>query len=102
MAIFINENGIKRQLTAEEETAFNALTAMKNWNGHKNLKNIKNKTLIVWGDKDKSYNFEQVDTLKKNILNSKIEIFKGCCHNVHLEKPEKFNETISQFLNNDK
>ena len=24
MAIFINENGIKRQLTAEEETAFNA------------------------------------------------------------------------------
>ena len=24
MAIFINENGIKKQLTAEEETAFNA------------------------------------------------------------------------------
>ena len=96
---YLCENAVKK---ITEETAFNALTAMKNWSGYKNLKNIKNQTLIVWGDKDKSYNFEQVDTLKKNILNSKIEIFKGCCHNAHLEKPEKFNETISQFLNNDK
>jgi pimeloyl-ACP methyl ester carboxylesterase len=96
---YLCENTVKK---ITEETAFNALTAMKNWSGYKNLKNIKNQTLIVWGDKDKSYNFEQVDTLKKNILNSKIEIFKDCCHNAHLEKPEKFNETISQFLNNDK
>ena len=96
---YLCENAVKK---ITEETAFNALTAMKNWSGYKNLKNIKNQTLIVWGDKDKSYNFEQVDTLKKNILNSKIEIFKDCCHNAHLEKPEKFNETISQFLNNDK
>ena len=84
------------------EAADNSLVAFKNWDGVDALKNIKNETLIIWGDKDKSYNFEQVDTLKKNILNSKIEIFNGCCHNVHLEKPEKFNETISQFLNNDK
>jgi len=96
---YLCENAIKK---ITEETAFNALTAMKNWNGYKNLKNIKNKTLIVWGDKDKSYNFEQIDTLKKNIPNSKIEIFKGCCHNAHLEKTEKFNQTIYKFLNNDK
>jgi pimeloyl-ACP methyl ester carboxylesterase len=96
---YLCENAVKK---ITEETAFNALTAMKNWNGYKNLKNIKNKTLIVWGDKDKSYNFEQIDTLKKNIPNSKIEIFKGCCHNAHLEKTEKFNQTIYKFLNNDK
>jgi len=96
---YLCENAAKK---ITEETAFNALTAMKNWNGYKNLKNIKNQTLIVWGDKDKSYNFEQVDTLKKNIPNCKIEIFDGCSHNAHLEKPNKFNEIISQFLNNDK
>ena len=96
---YLCENAAKK---ITEETAFNALTAMKNWSGYKNLKNIKNQTLIVWGDKDKSYNFEQADTLKKNILNCKIEIFKGCCHNAHLEEPKKFNETISHFLNNDK
>ena len=40
---------------------------MKNWSGINNLQNIKNETLIVWGDKDTSYNFDQVDTLN-NIL----------------------------------
>ena len=71
---------------------------MKNWNGFDNLKNIKSQTLIIWGDKDVSYNFEQVDTLNKNISNSKLEVFKDCCHNVHLEEPQKFNETVKNFL----
>ena len=71
---------------------------MKNWSGYENLKNIKNQTLIIWGDKDASYNFEQVDTLKKNIPNSKLEIFKRCSRNVHLEQPQKFNETVKNFL----
>ena len=73
------------------QSADNALIAMKNWRGYENLKNIKQDTLIIWGDRDVSYNFDQVDTLKKNISNSKLEIFKGCCHNVHLEEPQKFN-----------
>ena len=81
------------------ETADNALKAMKNWSGIDNLKNIKNKTLIVWGDKDTSYNFEQVDTLNKNIKNSKLEIFKDCAHNVHLEEADKFNKLIKDFIN---
>ena len=81
-----------------EETAYNALNAMKNWNGLENLKNIKNETLIIWGDKDVSYNFNQVEMLNENVPNSKLEIFKGCCHNVHLEKPENFNKTIKNFL----
>ena len=89
------ENAVKK---ITEETAINALYAMKNWNGYNNLKNIKNETLIIWGDKDVSYNFEQVDTLNKNIPKSRIEIFKGCCHNVHLEQPQKFNETVKNFL----
>ena len=71
---------------------------MKNLNGLENLKNIKNETLIIWGDKDVSYNFNQVEMLNKNVPNSKLEIFKGCCHNVHLEKPENFNKTIKNFI----
>jgi len=80
------------------ETADNALIAMKNWSGIENLKNIKNETLIVWGNKDTSYNFDQVDTLNKNIKNSKLEIFKDCSHNVHLEKPDEFNNLIKNFI----
>ena len=80
------------------ETADNSLIAMKNWSGIDNLKNIKNETLIVWGDRDISYNFDQVDTLNKNIKNSKLEIFKDCSHNVHLEETEKFNNLIKDFI----
>ena len=80
------------------EAADNALLAMKNWNGLDNLKNIKNETLIIWGDQDKSYNFDQVDTLNKNIQNSELKILKGCSHNAHLEKPDEFNSCIKVFL----
>jgi len=89
------ENAVKN---ISMETADNALIAMKKWRGYENLKNIKQDTLIIWGDKDVSYNFNQVDTLKKYIPSSKLEIFKDCSHNVHLEEPQKFNETVNNFL----
>lgn len=80
------------------EAADNGLLAMKNWNGTNNLKNIKNKTLIVWGELDKAYNYKQVENLKKNIQNSSLEIIKDCSHNAHLEKPDEFNVLINNFL----
>ena len=80
------------------ETADNSLVAIKNWNGVDTLKNIKNETLIVWGDQDKSYNLEQIQTLETNIENSKLIIFKNCAHNVHLEQPDQFNHAIKNFL----
>ena len=80
------------------EAADNALVAMKNWSGIENLKNIKNETLIIWGDQDKAYNFNQVETLKENIINSDLRIVGGCSHNVHLEKPSEFNTIVSEFL----
>ena len=78
----------------------NALVAMKNWSGIENLKNIKNETLIIWGDQDRAYNYDQVETLKNSISNSNLEIIKGCSHNVHLEKPFEFNEIATKFLKN--
>ena len=92
---YLCENAVKN---ISIQSADNALIAMKNWRGYENLKNIKQDTLIIWGDRDVSYNFDQVDTLKKNIPNSKLEIFKGCSHNVHLEEPQKFNEIVKNFL----
>ena len=80
------------------ETADNALIACKNWNGLDSLKNIKNETLIVWGNQDKSYDLKQIQILENNIENSKLIIFKNCAHNVHLEKPDLFNQAIKDFL----
>ena len=93
---YLCENAVKN---VSLESADNALIAMKNWVGTDHLKNIKNKTLIVWGDKDTSYNFEQVDILNKKIKDSKLEIFKNCGHNVHLEQPSEFNFLIKEFIN---
>ena len=80
------------------ETADNSLVAIKNWNGVDTLKNIKGKTLFVWGDLDKSYNLEQTQILENNIGDSKLIIFKNCAHNIHLEQPDQFNKTIKDFL----
>ena len=81
------------------EAADNSLVIFKNWNGVDTLKNIKNETLIIWGDKDKSYNLKQVKILEKNISNSSLIVFNGCAHNVHLEKIEEFNRTVFNFIN---
>jgi len=80
------------------EAADNALIAMKKYNGTNNLKLIKNETLIIWGDGDKSYNYKLIQTLKGYISNSSLVIFKKCAHNIHLEKIEEFNRTIQNFL----
>ena len=102
---FIEENKSKYFYLCDEagkqtsiEALDNGLVAMKNWNGLKDLRNIKNETLIVWGDQDKTYNFNQVETLNNNILNSDLKIIKGCSHNAHLEKPKEFNNIVENFL----
>jgi pimeloyl-ACP methyl ester carboxylesterase len=102
---FIDEDKAKYFYLCEEagkqtslEAADNGLVAMKNWDGVKNLQNIKNETLIVWGDQDKAYNFNQVETLNSNILNSYLKIIKGCSHNAHLERPDEFNKIVEEFL----
>ena len=103
---FIDEDKAKYFYLCEQainqtslEAADNGLVAMKNWDGVKNLKDIKNETLIVWGDHDKAYNFNQVETLNKSIPNSDLKMVKGCSHNVHLERPDEFNTIVSDFLN---
>ena len=102
---FIEEEKAKHFYLCEEagkqtsiEAVDNGLVAMRNWSGIENLKNIKNETLIIWGDQDKAYNFNQVETLNANIPNSDLKIINNCSHNVHLEKPEEFNTVVKEFL----
>ena len=81
------------------EAVDSSLIAFKKWNGVKALKSINNETLVIWGDKDKSYNLTQAKALEKNIPNSSLVIFEGCAHNIHLEKTEEFNRTVFNFIN---
>jgi pimeloyl-ACP methyl ester carboxylesterase len=62
------------------------------------LPDIKNKTLIVWGQKDSLVPLKVAYILKEKIVNSELKVFLGIRHNPHREIPEELSETIDQFL----
>jgi pimeloyl-ACP methyl ester carboxylesterase len=80
------------------ESILAGLDAMNEWSGEQNLKKVENKTLIIWGDQDRTYLWPQIEILWKNIKNSNLSVIPGCAHAVHLEKPEIFNKVIKDFL----
>jgi len=63
------------------------------------LAQIKTPTLIVWGKKDNFTPLKDGYLMNQMIENSRIEVFAGHGHSLHLECPEKLAEKISGFLN---
>jgi pimeloyl-ACP methyl ester carboxylesterase len=59
---------------------------------------IRTRTLIVWGGKDKMVPPKYAEVMKKNIKNSRLEIFPRVGHSPHLEIPEELSELILKFL----
>ncbi len=62
------------------------------------LKDIKNQTLIINGDLDKETPLYMAKKLNDNILNSTLLVFKGCSHFCFLDKPNKFNMEVKEFI----
>ena len=73
-------------------------TAWENWSSASRLTDIEPETLIIWGERDRSYNWEQVHQLWKNIPSVSLAVLPGCAHNAHLENPELFNLVVKDFL----
>ena len=80
------------------QAALASLDAWECWDGKDQLKNIICPTLIIWSNKDLSYDWNQQEILKKGIINSRIEIIENCAHNAHMEKPKVFNKIVKNFL----
>ena len=59
---------------------------------------IKTKTLIVWGQKDKMVPVKYAYILKEKIRGSRLEIIPQTGHNPNLEAPEKLSEIILDFV----
>ncbi len=74
------------------------LTAMEKWSGVDALASIKSRTLVLWGDGDRTYPWSQIEQLWQQIPNSNLAVVPGCAHAVHLEKPEIFNTLLSEFI----
>ena len=83
---------------ASEQAALAALTAMENWSGSQNLRDIQSPTLVLWGDSDRAYQWEQPHQLWQEISGAQLAVIPGCSHSVHMEKPHLFNAMLEDFL----
>ena len=74
------------------------LDAMQSWSGAQTLQEIEQDTLILWGDRDRTYPWKQIHSLWAAIPNISLAVVPGCAHAVHAEKPDLFQSLISEFL----
>ncbi|EBA03212.1 hydrolase, alpha/beta fold family protein [Rhodobacterales bacterium HTCC2150] len=74
------------------------LDAMEAWSGKDFLRLIAPKTIVIWGDQDRTYAWDQINLLWTSIPNAALAVVPGCAHAVHAEKPDFFNLLISDFL----
>ena len=65
----------------------------------KELPKIKVPTLLVWGLNDTITPPMVAHEFNKLIPNSKLRFVDKCCHAPMMERPEKFNEILNNFLN---
>jgi 2-hydroxy-6-oxonona-2,4-dienedioate hydrolase len=92
------ESGIELAKGVSLQTYLNGLQAMGSWNSIGRLDQIKSKTLVVWGDNDRSYIWTQPCTLWQEIKDTNLAVIPDCAHNVHLEKKQLFNQILVDFL----
>jgi pimeloyl-ACP methyl ester carboxylesterase len=69
--------------------------SLVNWRSR--LKEIKQKTLLVFGAQDKQF-IDGAYHLDMAIPDTKLVIINGAGHMVNLEKPEEFNQAVLKFL----
>lgn len=74
------------------------LDAMQAWSGEGSLAQISAETLVIWGDGDRTYPWQQIQLLWQSIPKAGLAVVPGCAHAVHLEKPDMFNAFLHDFI----
>ena len=83
---------------ASPEAIQAGLDAMKAWRGDDFLPSIAPETLVLWGDKDRTYHWDQTLQLWESIPKASLAVVPDCAHAVHLEAPQIFNLLVRGFL----
>jgi pimeloyl-ACP methyl ester carboxylesterase len=55
-------------------------------------------TLIVWGDRDNIIPVEHAYAAHELLPESRLEIFEGAGHFLHVEQPARFAEVLGDFI----
>lgn len=80
-------------------TAIHAgLDAMQAWSGEQSLNLIEQQTLVLWGDRDRTYPWSQIQRLWESIPSTSLAVVPGCAHAVHAEKPDLFQKLVADFV----
>jgi 2-hydroxy-6-oxonona-2,4-dienedioate hydrolase len=74
------------------------LDAMRSWRGDDLLKDIEPETLVIWGDGDRTYPWQQTRLLWNDIPRTRLAVVPNCAHAVHLENAKVFNLLVDGFL----
>lgn len=80
------------------ETALASLTAWERWDGRAALTDFRARTLVLWGSRDRSYEWSQPELLWRSIPGADLAVVPGAAHIVHMEKPHLFNAIVAEFL----
>lgn len=62
------------------------------------IKTINTPTLLLWGRDEKCISLKDATYLNQNIKNSTLEIFENSGHCPFLEEPQRFNQSIIEFI----
>jgi pimeloyl-ACP methyl ester carboxylesterase len=74
------------------------LVAMKDWSGDGVLDQLTFRTLVIWGDRDRTYPWQQTFRLWTGIPHANLAVVPNAAHAVHLEMAEVFNLIVGGFL----
>ena len=87
------------EIPEQAEHAFVAQqAAIQGFDAAAHLKKIKAPTLLLAGDEDRLIPMDNARCMAEHIPNSRVEIMKGAGHLLHLEQPERFNQTLLEFF----
>jgi pimeloyl-ACP methyl ester carboxylesterase len=86
-------------LTVKRTKGFTpALVAFGNYAVREELPKISCRTLLVWGDRDRLVTVKHAQQLAELIPGSQVEIFERTGHVAMLERPDRFNRTVAEFM----
>ena len=63
-----------------------------------NIKNVRSKTLIIWGRNDKYLDYHTAYQFQKKINGSELLLLDHCGHVAHEDRPDAVNRAIAAFL----
>ncbi|HJT10026.1 MAG TPA: alpha/beta hydrolase [Candidatus Nitrosotalea sp.] len=90
---------VKRMSTPNAKLAFiSSVLGIKNSNIEETLKKIMVPTLVVWGKHDRVIPIQHADQFVSSIKNCTFLELDECGHLPHVEIPDRFSESILEFL----